>query len=283
MICKIENQFLTAEINTMGAELHSLVLKENGKDYLWCGNPDIWYGQSPILFPIVGKLLDDTYRLNGKEYTMKKHGFARKREFTLVSCEGNCAVFSQKEDESTLKMYPFEFELQVKFELVEKSIKVTHTVNNNSGKTMYFSFGAHPGFNIEVGDSLVFDENETLVTERIDDNAIINVFDEPLLDNAKEVVITDDIFKTDALILNGFKSKGVTLRSQKGNDILHFNLGDAPFLGVWAKPGAPYVCIEPWYGVNDDYDKKDDISQKRGIQTLDTDGVFEYSWSAEIL
>jgi len=283
MVRKIENEFLSAEIKDMGAELHSLILKENGKDYLWCGNPDIWYGQSPILFPIIGKLLDDKYCLDGKEYTMPKHGFARKREFTLISLDGNCAVFSQKEDENTLKIYPYKFELTVKFELIGKSIKVTHTVKNNSDETMYFSLGAHPGFNIEIGDSLVFDENETLVTERIDENAIIAVKDEPLLDNAKEVVITNEIFKTDALILNGYKSKGVTLRSQNGNDILHFTLGDAPFLGVWAKPGAPYVCIEPWWGVNDDYDKKDDISEKRGIQKLEKDGVFEYAWTAEIL
>ncbi len=283
MITKIENDLFTCEIKDDGAELHSFKRKSDNKEYIWCGNPDIWYGQSPILFPIIGKLLDDKYRYNSAEYSLQKHGFARKRKFALTEKGEDYAIFFQKEDEETLKQYPFEFELYVKFELDNDGLKVSHKVINKSGKEMFFSLGAHPGFNIEIGDSIIFDENETLVTERIDDNAIIAVKDEPLLNNEKEIIITDSIFKTDALILNGFKSKGLTLKSQKDGDIIHFDLGDAPFLGIWAKPGAPYVCIEPWWGVNDDYDKKDDISMKRGIQSLPDNGIFEYSWKIKTL
>lgn len=282
MITKIENDIFSAEIKHDGAELHSLIKKDTGKEYIWYGREEIWYGQSPILFPFIGKLLDDKYRYNGKEYSMQKHGFARKRPFELVSKTETEAVFFQTFDENTLAMYPFKFELFVKFELDNEGLKVTHTVKNIDDKKMYFSLGAHPGFNIEVGDSLIFDENETLVTERIDKDSIIAVWDEPLLDNAKEVVITKDIFVEDALILNSFKSKGLTLKSQNGEEILHFDMGDAPFLGVWAKPGAPYVCIEPWWGVNDSYEVKNDVSEKRGIQSLEAGEVFEYAWKAEI-
>lgn len=282
MIIKIENENLIAQVKSAGAELNRVYCKDKKKEYLWNGDEKIWYGQSPILFPIVGKLLDDKYRYNGEEYTLEKHGFARKREFEVVSQTENSVTFVQRDDENTYKAYPFKFELLVKFELANKNIKVTHTIKNMDEKEMLFSLGAHPGFNCEIGDSLIFDENETLVTERIDENALIAVYDEPLLDNAKEIVITEDIFKTDALILSGFKSKGITLKSKKDGELLHFNFGNTPFLGIWAKPGAPYVCIEPWFGVNDGYDKKDDLSQKRGIQTLAIGGQFQYSWSAEI-
>ncbi len=282
MITKIENNSFSAEIKHDGAELHSLIKKDTGKEYIWYGKEEIWYGQSPILFPFIGRLLDDKYRYDGKEYSMQKHGFARKRPFTLVEKAENEAIFFQTYDEDTLAMYPFKFELYIKFTLEDDRLKVTHTVKNIDDKKMYFSLGAHPGFNIEIGDKLVFDENETLVTERIDKDSIVAVFDEPLLDNAKEIEITNEIFVEDALILNGFNSKGLTLKKKNGEDILHFDMGDAPFLGVWAKPGAPYVCIEPWWGVNDSYEKKSDVSEKRGIQSLEAGNVFEYAWKAEI-
>ncbi len=282
MITKIENGNFSAEIKHDGAELHSLVKKDTQKEYIWYGKEEIWYGQSPVLFPFIGKLLDDKYRYDGTEYTMQKHGFARKRPFNLISKTDTQAVFSQTYDDDTLKMYPFKFELLVEFNLEDDGLCVKHTVKNLDEKKMYFSLGAHPGFNIEIGDKIIFDENETLVTERIDKDSIIAVFDEPLLDNAKEIEITKDIFVEDALILHGFKSKGLTLKSKNGSEILHFDLGDAPFLGIWAKPGAPYVCIEPWWGVNDSYEIKNDVSEKRGIQTLEPGKVFEYSWKAEI-
>ena len=146
MYYKIENEFLTCEIDDMGAQLHSLILKENGKEYIWQGNPEIWYGQAPVLFPIIGQLIGDKYRYNGKEYTMPKHGLARKLPFAVKECGGAKAVFSLESDENTLKSYPFEFELLVIFELCGKSLVNTMTVINKTDGEMYFSIGAHPGF-----------------------------------------------------------------------------------------------------------------------------------------
>lgn len=283
MFYTIENEFLTSQINSMGAELHSIKSKKSGFEYLWQGNPDIWYGQSPILFPIIGRLLDDKYRYNGKEYTMQKHGFARKREFDLVSCEGNKAVFSLKSCPETLEMYPFEFELIVTFVLDGYAVKVSHEVVNKNDKDMYFSLGAHPGFNCEIGDYLEFDENETLSSERIDTDSyrIPEVF--PVLDNERKITITKDIFENDALILSNVKSEKVTLGSEKHNRKVVFTLGFSPYLGIWAKPGAPYVCIEPWFGVNDNRDKKDDISLKQGIVKLPAGENFMQIWAAEVI
>ncbi len=280
MFFKIENEFLTCEIDDMGAQLHSLISKENGKEYIWQGNPDIWYGQAPVLFPVIGQLINDKYFYNGIEYTMPKHGLARKLLFKVKECEGAKAVFSLESDENTLKAYPFEFEYLVTFELKGKSLVNTMAVINKTKGEMYFSVGAHPGFNCNVGDVIEFEQTETLATERIDKENLIIPEKFPFMENEKSFVITKEIFEPDALILSDIKSEKLRI---KGENEIEFTFGKCPFLGIWAKPGAPYVCIEPWYGVNDGRDVKSDISEKRGIERLDEGETFEFSWTAEII
>lgn len=280
MYYKIENEFLSCEIDDMGAQLHSLKLKENGKEYIWQGNPDIWYGQAPVLFPIIGQVIDDKFRYNGVEYTMPKHGLARKLPFNVKECAGAKAVFSLESDENTLKSYPFEFELLVAFELCGKSLVNTMTVINKTKGEMYFSIGAHPGFNCNIGDVIEFELPETLETERIDSENLIIPEKFPVIENSREIEITKDVFAKDALILSGIKSQKLRI---KGENEIEFTFGNCPFLGIWAKPGAPYVCIEPWYGVNDGREVKNDISEKRGIEHLNEGETFAFSWTAEII
>ncbi len=280
MFYKIENEFFTCEIDDMGAQLHSLKSKENGKEYIWQGNPDIWYGQAPVLFPVIGQLINDKYFYNGKEYTMPKHGLVRKLLFKVKECEGAKAVFSLESDENTLKSYPFDFEYVVTFELKDKALVNTMTVINKTDGEMYFSVGAHPGFNCEVGDVIEFEQPETLATERIDQENLIIDKKFPLIENSREIVITKEIFEPDALILSDIKSKKLRI---KGENEIEFTFGDCPFLGIWAKPGAPYVCLEPWYGVNDGREVMDDISKKRGIQRLNKSETFEFAWIAEVI
>lgn len=280
MFYKIENEFFTCEIDDMGAQLHSLKSKENGKEYIWYGKTEIWYGQAPVLFPIIGQLINDKYFYNGKEYSMPKHGLARKLLFSVKECEGEKAVFSLESSPETLKSYPFDFELLVTFELEGKSLVNTMTVINKNDGEMYFSIGAHPGFNCAIGDVIEFEMPETLETERIDSDNLIIDAKFPVIENSREIEITEDIFSKDALILSGIESKKLRI---KGENEIEFTFGDCPFLGIWAKPGAPYVCIEPWYGVNDGREVKSDISLKRGIERLDKNGKFEFSWVAEII
>lgn len=280
MYYKIENEFLTCEIDDMGAQLHSLKLKENGKEYIWQGNPDIWYGQSPVLFPVIGQLLNDSYRYNGVEYSMPKHGLARKLLFNVKECAGAKAVFSLESDENTRKSYPFDFELLVAFELKEKSLINTMTVINKTKGEMYFSIGAHPGFNCKIGDVIEFELPETLETERIDADSLLVDEKIPVIENSREIVITKDIFNNDALILSDIKSKKLRIKSDYE---VEFTFGDCPVLGIWAKPNAPYVCIEPWYGINDNREFKKDISEKRKIMRLEEGGSFAFDWKAEII
>lgn len=280
MYYKIENELLTCEIDDMGAQLHSLKLKENGKEYIWQGNPDIWYGQSPVLFPVIGQLLNDSYRYNGVEYSMPKHGLARKLLFNVKECAGAKAVFSLESDENTRKSYPFDFELLVAFELKEKSLINTMTVINKTKGEMYFSIGAHPGFNCKIGDVIEFELPETLETERIDADSLLVDEKIPVIENSREIVITKDIFNNDALILSDIKSKKLRIKSDYE---VEFTFGDCPVLGIWAKPNAPYVCIEPWYGINDNREFKKDISEKRKIMRLEEGGSFAFDWKAEII
>lgn len=281
MIYYAENDNFILGVKEMGAELTSLKSKKTGFEYIWNGNVDIWYGQSPILFPIIGRLLDDKYRYDGKEYSMAKHGIVRKKPFRLESKTEDTLVFCQSSDEDSLKSYPFEFDLFVEFKLTNVGLSVTHKVVNKDSKVMYYSFGAHPAFNCEIGDYLVFSENEELLTERIDHESILIEEKFPVDMDGKNLVITKDLFNDDALILSGYKSKAVTLKSDNHNRTIKFNF-DSPLLGIWAKPGAPYVCIEPWWGVNDNYDKKSDISQKRAIMSLPSKESKDFNWNVEI-
>lgn len=281
MFHKAENNNFTLQVKEMGAELNSLKSKKTDIEYIWCGNDEIWYGQSPILFPIIGRLLDDKYRLDGKEYTMPKHGIVRKKPFKLTESTEASLTFVQTDDEDSLKMYPYHFELKVKFQITDKGLEVTHTVTNNDEKVMYYSFGAHPAFNCEIGDYLEFSEEEKLLTERIDHDSILIEEKFPVETDGKKLVLTKDLFNDDALILSDYKTKNISIKSNNHNRVIKFNF-DSPILGIWAKPNAPYVCIEPWWGINDNYDKKSDLSEKRGIMALNSKESKSFTWSVEI-
>lgn len=282
MIHYIENEYLKVGVKEFGSELTSIVSKESNFEFLWQGNPDIWSGQSPVLFPIIGRLFDDSYALDGNVYSMPKHGFARKLPWKLHS-KSNCEMsFILSENEETLACYPYCFELILTFSLEGKKLIVKHEVINKNDCTMYFSLGAHPAFNCEIGDTLVFEENETLDCIKIDLERSLRIPETtPLLRNEKEITVTKDVFNEDALIFKGAVSENITLKSKSSEREIKFNLGKAPYLGIWAKPGAPYVCIEPWYGVNDSTEKKADFSEKDEIQKLDAKESFIFIWSAE--
>lgn len=281
MIYSIENKDFSLAVKEMGAELNSFKSKKTGFEFIWGGNTDIWYGQSPILFPIIGRLLDDKYRLDGKEYTMPKHGIVRKKPFKLIEKTDNSLKFIQSDDEESLQSYPYHFDLIVEFKITDNGLSVTHTVVNKNDCTMYYSFGAHPAFNCEIGDYLEFSENEHLLTEQIDHESILIEEKFPVDLDGKKLVITENLFNDDALILSDYKSEAISLKSNNHSRVVKFNF-ESPFLGIWAKPGAPYVCLEPWWGVNDNYDKKDDFSQKRGIMSLEAKEEKSFNWNIEI-
>ena len=281
MFYNAENEFFTLAVNEIGAELNSLKSKKTGIEYIWCGDEKVWYGQSPILYPIIGRLLEDKYTLDGVEYSMEKHGIVRKKPFELKEQTADSLTFIKTQNEETLKQYPYNFEFKITFQLTKKGLKVTHKITNTDNKTMFYSFGAHPGFNCEIGDYLEFSDDTELLTERIDHESILIEEKFPVKMDNNKIVLTPELFIDDALILSDFKSKNIKIKSNNHNRVISFDF-DSPFLGIWAKPNAPYVCLEPWWGVNDDYDKKADLSQKRGIMALESGASKEYTWEVSI-
>lgn len=283
MYQQMENAFVRVEVDELGAQLRSLRRKEDGYEYLWQGDPAIWPDQAPILFPVVGELLEGSYRAEGRAYSMPRHGFARRKRFFCVEQAPHRLVFSLTDDEETRAQYPYAFELRVAYTLQGRRLCVTHTVLNRDERPMYFSIGAHPGFNCEMGDRLrLACREEPLRTYRVDEQGLLVDETFPVPGDGREIVITPELFRQDALILSGLHSRSVTLESRRYGHVVTVTLGGAPYLGLWAKPGAPYVCIEPWYGIADSHERTADLSAKRAIQRLEENGRFDFTIEMEL-
>lgn len=268
MIFTIKNKDFRVCARSIGAELCSFVDKRGGQEYeyLW-QKSDVWQGQSPLLFPIVGRLRDDTYHIGGKEYQLKKHGFARRSDFLLEQHEEQEMTFLLRDSQATLESYPFSFELRAHYFMIDNGFVMEYRVKNTGKDTMYFSLGAHPGFQCEMGDRVILDEEETASAFRLNENGLRGAEKLRVFECTRELVITPTVFENDALIFDGLKSKGATLVRRNGRNV-HVDFGGAPCLGLWAKPGAPYVCIEPWHGIDDRYDAGHDFARKERICAL---------------
>lgn len=275
MLHTIENEFFTARISTMGAELQSLRLKSTGSEYIWAGDPNVWSGRSPLLFPVVGRLLNDQYTYQGTTYPMPKHGFAKNSEFEAIP-EGSSRVTMLLRSGEYKEIYPFDFRLELTFELTASGLTVTHRVTNEGADDMLFSLGAHPGFACAMGDYIEFPEDESAWAYRLTDPDKL-LTDRPIEQAvvSHRLTVTKDIFKNDALIFRGLRSDHVTLCCS-GRPRATVFFGSAPCLGVWAKPGAEYVCIEPWFGLDDSAQATGRLEAKPHIVRLEAGGCFRF-------
>ena len=285
----LQNKFLQIKLNTLGAELTSILA--NGKEYLWQADPSVWKGQSPILFPIIGFLKDGSYLHNGKKYSIEKHGFFRKNEHTqLVEKTDSKITFSLKSNSETLQKFPFEFDFKTSYELQENKIIVSHEVLNLGENTLYFSIGEHPAFNCSLlkKDSshsdcyLEFETEEHLIAELIDENGLVLEDPIELSKSSKILNLPKTIFDKDALIFKNLKSEKVSLINASEGKLVSIHYNNYPYLAIWAKPNAPYVCIEPWFGVNDYWNSNQQIENKEGIFFLKKKGFFTCPYFFEI-
>ena len=279
----IKNTFLTATINRFGAELCSLKNNEN-KEYIWEGNPVFWGKHSPILFPIVGTLKNNSYQYNETEYHLPRHGFARDMDFELVNKKENSVTFSIQSSEETLKVYPFIFELQIIYTLDKNSLSIEYKVINNGKSKMPFSIGAHPAFalpgNFE-NYAIQFEKEESLEYYLLENDLISNKTKTLEFQN-KLVPLNYQLFENDALIFKTLESNSVTI-SENSNPKLRVNFNDFPSLGVWTKMNAPFLCIEPWFGYSDTNENSGNLFEKEGIQILEENKTFRSEFSIEIL
>lgn len=268
----INNGRLTAVVDTHGAELKQLRNEVTGIDHLWVGEPSVWADTAPFLFPVVARQLDDQYTLDGETYTMPMHGFAKDSEFTILEQTNSCLTMLLTENETTLKWYPFPFRLTTTFTLEGNKLQIMHTVTNTGKRDMPFSLGEHPGYSIPMveGESLEdyylrFSDEENAERWYLDDEIICG--SEPGL-TGDTLTITKNLFDRGALIFKKLQSRFVSLCSRNHAHSVTVSLDDWEYLGIWAKPAAPYVCIEPWNGLASSKWSDCDIWNKEGIRCL---------------
>ncbi|EAC3181463.1 aldose 1-epimerase family protein [Listeria monocytogenes] len=279
---KLENEVLLVEMKTAGAELTRIFHKDTGLEYLWNADSKFWGRHSPVLFPTVGRLVEDTYLVDGKPYHLGQHGFARDRDFQVIEQTEKSVRFELDADEDSLAVYPYKFKLSIIYTIEKNTVAVSYEVENTDNKRIYFSIGAHPAFNLPLTDGTTFEDyyldlgtEENLETLCLEgpyrSGEIKKVVDKP----AQYLPLSYDLFKNDALIFEALKQKEMTIKSDKTPHFVKVSFPEFPFVGVWtAKPGTPFLCIEPWYGIADGAGESVELRDKAGIEHLEPEAVF---------
>lgn len=290
----LQNSSIKLLINEHGAELTSITDTKTGTEYLWNADPAYWNRSSPILFPGVGSLKNQSFTYQGKKYSLPHHGFARNMMFTMKEKSEDAIWFSIEENEETLKVFPFRFILELGYQLQGRNIKVMWRVINPDTSTMYFSIGGHPAFVCplnQIGKQndyyLLFDNKELLHYMLIDENAleVKKPWEEQSILNTDQGLCPIDphMFDLDALIIEEDQCHSVSLVDPDKKPYLTVTF-DAPLFGLWspARKNAPFVCIEPWYGRCDSSDFEGTLEEREWGNSLEAGGQFEASYTIEI-
>lgn len=278
-LISITSGSLTAQIDPRGAQLSSLRTQDSS-EMLWNGDPAVWAGRAPLLFPIVGVLIGGIYRLGSKTYPLSRHGFARDKIFTLQSSSPSSATFRLHAEKSTYCVYPFQFELDVRYEFSGATLSLTTAIRNRGEADMPASFGYHPGFRwpLPFGQPrashyIEFETDEPAAARRIDAAGLLTPVRHPTPITNRRLELTDALFEQDVLIFDQVKSRSVSYGGD-GGPRLRIDFSDAPYLGIWSKPGAGFVCIEPWHGITDPVGFSGDFMQKPGVRVLKGGAAF---------
>ncbi|WP_435133280.1 aldose 1-epimerase family protein [Formosa sp. A9] len=287
----LQNNLLKITVNQTGAELCDISSIKNKTNFMWDANPDIWGSFAPNLFPVIGSLKNDHILIDNKPYAIPKHGFVRRNsDITLEKQSDDELVFNLKYNTELLKIYPYKFDFKIAFKLQDNTLTVSHYIENLDNKTMYFSVGGHPAFKCPVFKDeaytdyyLEFEHEETAESYVLNmEKGLITDQTFSIISNQNTIPLRYDLFNNDALIFKALSSRKVSLKSKNHGNILAVRYPDFPYLGIWAKPNANYVCIEPWLGIADHENHNLDFTQKEGIQQLAPSKVFQASYSIEI-
>ncbi|MBO5473116.1 MAG: aldose 1-epimerase family protein [Lachnospiraceae bacterium] len=286
---QIGNDKITIQADSLGAELKSLQDASTGREYLWNADPHYWKRTSPVLFPLVGGLKDGTYRLDGREYAMGQHGFARDMEFQLKSQEASELWFTLQSGEETLEKYPYPFVLEIGYELTGRTVIVKWRVKNPAAGQMYFSIGGHPAFLCPINEGTKQSEYKLRFDAK--DEVTVSCLEEGLLCEQKKryplregiLPVTEQLFDGDALVIENHQAHSVSLVKPDGTAYLTVDF-DAPLFGIWSPPhkNAPFICIEPWYGRCDRADFAGSWKEREWIQVLEGGETFRADYRITI-
>lgn len=282
----LKNDLLTLEVDSFGAELQSIRGNRNRTEYLWQGDKAFWGRRSPVLFPIVGRVWDGVFRMDGKEYRLGQHGFARDREFEpMEDAPEDEAWFVLRSDASTLELYPRQFRLEIGYRLDGERITVMWRIINEDSRPMAFHIGAHPAFNYPafsaadpVHGYFLFGR-DGLLSQVIEEKGCVgDTVTEVETDKEMMLPLTGETFLHDALILADSQVRRVSMLDKERNPWLTL-IFNAPLVGLWSpKPDAPFVCIEPWWGRCDRMGFHGDFSEREYTNVIAPGETFEASY-----
>lgn len=266
----LSNSVLTVTVSDIGAQIKS-IRSADGVEYMWSGDKAVWGDTAPILFPICGALVNDTYTYAGKTYTLSKHGFVRTRPFVCEKSDATCLVLAVASTPETKEVYPFDFTFRVIFSLENATLHVSYAVDNRGEHTMYYSVGGHEAYacpeGLEAYD-LIFEKDEPLVRTVLDGSYLEHTT-EPVEACGNTLAMKYSHMDNDCLVFASLKSNRVTLKQRGGARAVQVDFADCPYFVVWTKKGAPYLCLEPWNGIPDRVDADGALEHKEGIVALE--------------
>lgn len=286
---QIENEFLKVRVREYGAELTSVFNKQTNTEHLWQADEAYWPWHAPVLFPTVGRSINDEIVIDGKAYPMEKHGFARKNNFKLLELGETKMVFQLMYSDDTQKLYPYKFEFLIGYRLKGNELVVSYEVRNKDDKPIYFQLGGHPAFAVPfaAGEDysdyyLQFEQTENCARHYIDADGFFDGRTETVLANSSHINLHPQLFKDDALIFKDLKSRTVSICSRQHGNTLTVDYNGFNYLGLWAKVNAPYVCIEPWLGCAGTAGAQVDFTKREGIISLEPDEEFTPSFTVRV-
>jgi len=288
MLISIKNENVSAAVETLGAELVSFV-SQDGFEHIWQGDTKYWGGHAPVLFPIVGALRSNRTKINGLWYEMGRHGFARRREFTVVEQREDAVVLELCADEETKKVYPFDFRFTVSYILTGSSVTTEFKVENTGSEPLPYSVGGHPGFNLPIEKDevfedydIVFEKPETQKCPAIHPTECLIDYDKTIFEMKNEDVIPleHSLFYNDALVFSDLESTTITLKSRKSGRGVMMEFSGFPLFGIWsAANDGPYVALEPWTGCATAFNENDEFVEKRGLRTLNAGEAEKFAFT----
>jgi galactose mutarotase-like enzyme len=277
---------LQATVSMRGAELVRLRDGE-GRELLWDGDPAFWTGRSPLLFPIIGRIKDDTLAVDGVNHTMRQHGIVRTRRFSVLSSESASCLLRLEADDETRAAFPFDFVLDVAYRVQGLTLSIAATVRNTGARALPASFGYHPAFRWPLpyggareAHELVFAEEEPGPLHRLG-GGLLSLEERASPVAGRKLALRDDLFVEDALIFLAPRSRSVHYGAP-GHRGLRVDYPDMPQLGIWTKPGAGFLCIEPWYGYASPQGFAGDFSQKPGLVSIPAGGDHRFGISVTL-
>ncbi|KKC41036.1 aldose epimerase [Devosia epidermidihirudinis] len=284
-LTRIDNEFLSVEISPMGSEMQSITTSD-GHSWLWDGDAAFWSGRSPVLFPMVGKAPGDHVRIDGQRYPMGQHGFARRSEFTLAEFGADFCRFELRASPTSRTIFPFDFALSLEHRVVGRAVKVTAEVQNLDHRPLPFGIGFHPAFVWPLPGCAGLEHVVTLDSGASPDLVRLSgglvqpqKLASPFVDG--RLVLEPELFDADAMLFPD--GAGAGLRYSAGDKAIHFTWENLPNLALWSKPGAPFVCLEPWHGTAAEVGGSDALEDRPYSEVLGPGATGRYAFTAELV